>query len=160
MVITKRLRLRKFKEDDLEELYDYRNNDSCNKYQRYDDTSKEYLNNFIKVNKSSEFLLEEEQHFAIALRTGELIGDLSIYFNNNTITIGYTISYKYQRTNKIQNERYFHHRSLSFFFQPNHIKSTYLSPHFNLSLILFQLISHDFSDSIPLPYLHPAVLYR
>ena len=92
MVITKRLRLRKFKEDDLEELYDYRN-----KYQRYDDTSKEYLNNFIKVNKSSEFLLEEEQHFAIALRTGELIGDLSIYFNNNTITIGYTISYKYQR---------------------------------------------------------------
>ena len=56
-----------------------------------------YLNNFIKVNKSSEFLLEEEQHFAIALRTGELIGDLSIYFNNNTITIGYTISYKYQR---------------------------------------------------------------
>ena len=97
MVITKRLRLRKFKEDDLEELYDYRNNDSCNKYQRYDDTSKEYLNNFIKVNKSSEFLLEEEQHFAIALRTGELIGDLSIYFNNNTITIGYTISYKYQR---------------------------------------------------------------
>ena len=57
MVITKRLRLRKFKEDDLEELYDYRNNDSCNKYQRYDDTSKEYLNNFIKVNKSSEFLL-------------------------------------------------------------------------------------------------------
>ena len=97
MVITKRLRLRKFKEDDLEELYDYRNNDSCNKYQRYNDTSKEYLNNFIKVNKSSEFLLEEEQHFAIALRTGELIGDLSIYFNNNTITIGYTISYKYQR---------------------------------------------------------------
>ena len=73
MVITKRLRLRKFKEDDLEELYDYRNNDSCNKYQRYNDTSKEYLNNFIKVNKSSEFLLEEEQHFAIALRTGELI---------------------------------------------------------------------------------------
>ena len=69
-------------------------------------------------------------------------------------------SYKYQRTNKIQNERYFHHRYLSFFFQPNHIKSTYLSPHFNLSLILFQLISHDFSDSIPLPYLHPAVLYR
>ena len=92
MVITKRLRLRKFKEDDLEELYDYRNNDRCNKYQRYNDTSKEYLNNFIKVNKSSEFLLEEEQHFAIALRTGELIGDLSIYFNNNTITIGYTIS--------------------------------------------------------------------
>ena len=88
MVITKRLRLRKFKEDDLEELYDYRNNDRCNKYQRYNDTSKEYLNNFIKVNKSSEFLLEEEQHFAIALRTGEL----SIYFNNNTITIGYTIS--------------------------------------------------------------------
>ena len=73
MVITKRLRLRKFKEDDLEELYDYRNNDRCNKYQRYNDTSKEYLNNFIKVNKSSEFLLEEEQHFAIALRTGELI---------------------------------------------------------------------------------------
>ena len=56
MVITKRLRLRKFKEDDLEELYDYRNNDRCNKYQRYDDTSKEYLNNFIKVNKNTRFL--------------------------------------------------------------------------------------------------------
>ena len=48
MVITKRLRLRKFKEDDLEELYDYRNNYSCNKYQR-NGYAFEILSNLIEV---------------------------------------------------------------------------------------------------------------
>ena len=30
----------------------------------------------------------------------------------------------------------------------------------NYSVAELRLISHDFSDSIPLSYLHPAVLYR
>lgn len=97
MLETKRLILRNFQDKDIEELFDYRNNDKCKKYQRYYDTSKNYLINFININKNKVFLSEEEQHFAIALKTGELIGDLSIFFKNRTVTLGYTISYKHQR---------------------------------------------------------------
>ena len=78
-------------------------------------------------------------------------------------------SYKYQRTNKIQNERYFHHRYLSFFFQPNHIKSTYLSFYFNLSLMIFQTVYRyltfirlSFTDDttyiLSISYLHPYLI--
>ncbi|MGG7057860.1 GNAT family N-acetyltransferase [Clostridium nigeriense] len=97
MFETKRLILRSFRDTDIDELFDYRNNYECKKYQRYDDTSKNYLINLINVNKNIVFLSEAEQHLAITLKTGELIGDLSIFFKNRTITIGYTISYKYQR---------------------------------------------------------------
>lgn len=97
MFKTNRLILRNFKDTDIEELFDYKNNDECKKYQRYYDTSKKYLMNFISINRNKVFLSETEQHFAVTLKTGELIGDLSIFFKNRTITLGYTISYKYQR---------------------------------------------------------------
>lgn len=97
MLETKRLMLRSFYDSDIEELFDYRNNEICAKYQRYKDTSKNYLCKFIDMNKNIVFLSEEEQHFAIALKSGEIIGDVSIYFQNRTITIGYTISYKHHR---------------------------------------------------------------
>ena len=64
-------------------------------------------------------------------------------------------SYKYQRTNKIQNERYFHHRYLSF--------------SFNLSLMIFRTVYRyltfirlSFTDDttylLSISYLHPYLI--
>ena len=64
-------------------------------------------------------------------------------------------SYKYQRTNKIQNERYFHHRYLSFYF--------------NLSLMIFRTVYRyltfirlSFTDDttylLSISYLHPYLI--
>lgn len=97
MLETKRLVLRNFKDTDINELFEYRNHPKCNLYQRYDDTSKSYLKKFITANKNNIFLSPKEQHLAITLKSGELVGDLSIFFKNITITLGYTISYKHQR---------------------------------------------------------------
>lgn len=97
MLETKRLKLRNFKDTDIYELFDYRNNQLCAKYQRYDDKSEKALSEFIKRNKDQHFLSETEQHYAITLKTGELIGDVAIYFKKETITLGYTISYKHHR---------------------------------------------------------------
>ena len=97
MLETKRLKLRNFKDTDIYELFDYRNNQICAKYQRYDDKSEKALSEFIKRNKDQHFLSETEQHYAITLKTDELIGDVAIYFKKETITLGYTISYKHHR---------------------------------------------------------------
>lgn len=43
MLETKRLKLRPFKDTDIRELIDYRNNEICAKYQRYDDKSEKAL---------------------------------------------------------------------------------------------------------------------
>ena len=48
IIETDRLVLRNFKEKDINILYSYRNNKNCSKYQRWENTSKEFLINFIK----------------------------------------------------------------------------------------------------------------
>ena len=48
IIETDRLVLRNFKEKDIDILYSYRNNKNCSKYQRWENTSKEFLINFIK----------------------------------------------------------------------------------------------------------------
>lgn len=97
MLETKRLKLRPFKDTDIRELIDYRNNEIWAKYQRYDDKSEKALREFIERNKDSHYLSETEQHYAITLKTDELVGDVAIYFQKKTITLGYTISYKHHR---------------------------------------------------------------
>ena len=94
---TERLILRNFKDKDLEKLYEYRNDIRCYKYQRYDDTSKEYLKKVIKINKDKK-LIGESVNLAIALKSSDkIIGDIYIGFKDKTITLGYTISYENQR---------------------------------------------------------------
>lgn len=43
MLKTKRLYIRNFRHDDADVLYNYRNDERCNLYQRYENTGKEYL---------------------------------------------------------------------------------------------------------------------
>ena len=97
---TPRLFLRNFIPEDLEVLYDYRNNEGCARYQHWENTSKEYLREWIERYAQSAFLSKEpEQHYAISLTQGQLIGDLSFFYNeaDPCITLGYTISYRHWR---------------------------------------------------------------
>lgn len=101
---TPRLFLRNLIPEDLEVLYDYRNNEGCARYQHWENTSKEYLREWIERYAQSAFLSKEpEQHYAICRATGaadgQIIGDLSYFYNEDDrcITLGYTISYRHWR---------------------------------------------------------------
>lgn len=97
IIETDRLILRKFKEKDIDILYNYRNNENCSKYQRWEDTSREYLINFIKEEKLKT-LNSDSLQLAIAHKENDdLVGDVFIAFKENCITIGYTVDYKYHR---------------------------------------------------------------
>ena len=65
---TKRLHLRNVSQNDVQAMFDYRNNEICARYQRGQ--------------------LKE---------TNELIGEIIVKPKDNTISLGYTFSYKYHR---------------------------------------------------------------
>ncbi len=95
---TDRLILRNLASSDLDELFDYRNNALCAKFQRWEDTSREFLADYIGKFGADMFGSEaEEQHYAVSLKDGILAGDLSCFFTekDNCITLGITISYKH-----------------------------------------------------------------
>ena len=87
MLQTKRLYLRNLRQTDLDTMFDYRNDIKCNRYQRYEDTSKEYLQKFIQDYASSTFLSkEEEQHYAIMCnKNNEMIGDRERQFKKHLL---------------------------------------------------------------------------
>ena len=97
---TSRLLLRNLSCEDLDTLYDYRNNADCARYQHWTDASREALRDFINTFASCTFPSSEpEQHYAICLSDNQLIGDLSLFVNeaDPCITLGYTISYRHWR---------------------------------------------------------------
>ena len=100
MLRTKRLGLRNLCQTDLDTMFDYHNDIKCNLFQRYEDTSKEYLQKFIQDYANSAFLSkEEEQHYAIVRdKNSEIIGDISIFFSehDNCFTLGITIAPMFQ----------------------------------------------------------------
>ena len=94
---SKRLVLRNFCEEDLYYLHEYRNNELCKKYQRWEDNSLDCLKKFIEIENRKSFK-DTKLQLAIELKgENRLIGDIFVYFKDKTITIGYTISEKYQR---------------------------------------------------------------
>lgn len=95
---TKRLVLRNLKYEDLNTLFEYRNDPHCAKYQRWDNTSLDYLKGLIEKNNTARILDKKTMQVAIGLKSSnELIGDMFIAFKDNTITLGYTIATKHQR---------------------------------------------------------------
>jgi RimJ/RimL family protein N-acetyltransferase len=98
---TKRLLLRNFENADAEILFRYRNDTRCNLYQRYEDTSVEYLREFVRRYAHSCFLSkEEEQHYAIVRRADrETVGDLSVFYSerDDCFTLGITVAPQFQR---------------------------------------------------------------
>ncbi len=101
MLRTERLYLRNFCTGDAAVLFDYRNDARCSRYQRYDDTSKEFLQKFVSDFACSQFLsMEQEQHYAVARsEDGVTVGDLSVFYTekDNCFTIGITVAPQFQR---------------------------------------------------------------
>lgn len=95
---SENLVLRNLHKDDLQTLFEYRNDENCAKYQRWEDTSLDYLKNLIENNKEKNILDKETLQLAIGLAsTNELVGDMFVAFKDKVITLGYTISPKHQR---------------------------------------------------------------
>lgn len=98
---TDRLYLRNLELSDTDYIYEYRNNEECYKYQRWDDFSREDIKLFILKFREDRFLsTKEEQHFAICLEADDvLVGELAYFHNeeDNCITLGITISYQYHK---------------------------------------------------------------
>lgn len=95
---TERLRLRNMNEKDVDEMFDYRNNEICGKYQRNQEKNYEKLIELVK-NKTSDILnVETSTWLAVALKdTDGLIGEIMVMPNEGTISNGYTFSYKIHR---------------------------------------------------------------
>lgn len=94
---TKRLYLRNLSLEDIDEICDYRNNEVCNQYQRWDDFSKVDIKAFVEKFQNDEFLsTKEKQHFAVCMKENDaLVGELAYFYNEqDCITLGISISYK------------------------------------------------------------------
>ena len=95
---TQRLRLRNFKPSDIEGLYDYRNDERCSRYQRGQLNRRAELEELIRRKMSDDLSADGKKQFAIAdIGTDQIVGDLTVYLEEPTISLGYTISYKHHR---------------------------------------------------------------
>ena len=95
---TERLLLRNFCMADLESLVDYRRHPDCARYQRGQFTDRENLSSLIERSKTDDPFSEGESRLAVARRdTGEIAGDLFVSVAKETISLGYTVSYRYHR---------------------------------------------------------------
>ena len=91
---TDRLILRNLSPDDLDTLYLYRNNADCARYQHWENTSKEYLKDFIQKFHQSVFLSKEpEQHYAICLTDNSSSGIFPVFIINMTPVLHWAIPY-------------------------------------------------------------------
>ena len=95
---TKRLHLRNVSQNDVHAMFDYRNNEICAKYQRGQAKDFEEILNLIECRKNDERSLDSPCMIAVALKeTNEMIGEIVVKPKDNTISLGYTFSYKYHR---------------------------------------------------------------
>lgn len=97
---TARLRLRCFDIKDLDGLFVYRNDERCARFQRWDpkDTQREALAEMIRKSTACSLQKIGKQQFAIALKADDaLVGDVTVFLEDPTITLGYTVSPEHQR---------------------------------------------------------------
>ena len=97
---TERLYLRNLMPEDVAEICDYRNDEECRKYQRWEDFTQEAVSVFVEKYQTDKFLsTKEEQHFAICLAENDaLVGELAYFYTEgDCITLGVSVSYKYHK---------------------------------------------------------------
>ena len=77
----------------------WRRDKNCSRYQCWRQRSLPSLRCFVlRYRRSHLFSAQREQHYAICLRDGTLIGDLTVFFlRNDSVSIGYTIFPPFQR---------------------------------------------------------------
>ncbi len=95
---TDRLFIRNFEATDLDELVDYRNNVLCNKYQRSQYQDRNRLAIFIEEAREDDLFSVGKKHFAVAEKDcNQIIGDIFVLIKEQTISLGFTVSYKHHR---------------------------------------------------------------
>ena len=95
---TKRLHLRNVSQNDIHVMFDYRNNEICARYQRGQIKDYEGIVSLIERRRNDEISIDFPCMIAVALKdTNEMIGEIVVKPKENTISLGYTFSYKYHR---------------------------------------------------------------
>ncbi len=97
-VETARLRLRNVLIKDADEIFDYRNNEICAKFQRDQTKDLDGIINLIEKRKQDVLSVDAPSMIAVALKeTDNIIGEIIVMPNEGTISLGYTFSYKIHR---------------------------------------------------------------
>lgn len=95
---TQRLLLRSVASKDADIIYDYRNNETCARYQRGQTKSYEGIVALVERRKDDVMSVDAPFMVAVALRdTDEMVGEIVVMPNDGTISLGYTFSYKHHR---------------------------------------------------------------
>lgn len=95
---TERLYLRNTIPCDAAVMFDYRNNELCSRYQRGQTKDYEGIAKLVERRKNDVLSVEAPFMVAVAIKeTNEMIGEIVVMPKDNTISLGYTFSYKYHR---------------------------------------------------------------
>lgn len=95
---TKRLILRNVSANDVDTMFDYRNNEICSRYQRGQTKTHSGIEEFVQRRKEDTISVESTFMLAVALKeTNEMIGEIVVMPNEKTFSLGYTFSYQYHR---------------------------------------------------------------
>lgn len=95
---TDRLSLRNIDLKDAEEMFDYRNNEVCARYQRGQSKTLTRITELCESRKQDTLSLSSPAMIAVALKnTDQLIGEIVVQPHNRTIVLGYTFTYKLHR---------------------------------------------------------------
>ena len=95
---TKRLHLRNVLQNDVDVIFDYRNNEICARYQRGQVKDYEGIVSLIERRRNDEISMDFPCMIAVALKgTNEMIGEIVVMPKDHTFSLGYTFSYKYHR---------------------------------------------------------------
>lgn len=95
---TERLRLRNVMIEDVDVIFDYRNNEICSRYQRGQTKTYDGIQNLLEQRKDDKITSDDACFIAVAKKdTNEMIGEIIVMPNDNTISLGYTFSYKHHR---------------------------------------------------------------
>lgn len=98
ILTTERLVLRNFCKNDLDELFDYRNDARSNQFQRGQLRARDDLEALIARRANDALDGVHSGQFAIALRSDDtLIGEITVLIDENAVSLGYTLSYKHHR---------------------------------------------------------------
>lgn len=95
---TARLRLRNIAPKDTAVMYDYRNNEICSRYQR--GQAKDHDGIAALIRRRGEDILSADAPFMIAValkETDEMVGEIVAKPRYDTISLGYTFSWRHHR---------------------------------------------------------------
>lgn len=95
---TDRLLLRNVAAKDADIMYDYRNNEICNRYQRGQTKDYDGIVALVERRKSDVMSVDAPFMVAVALKDNdEMVGEIVVMPKDGTISLGYTFSYKLHR---------------------------------------------------------------